>query len=113
MVQDSMTTRSGLYRLRTAFKYGRSVDIVQNSVSLVAVSNKQVTDWNLPRSIARIRDMVVYSFRGSEDAEPPANLIPLAKRGQQGHGLHGFSSLSLTQAHGVGRQIGSINERLL
>ena len=38
--------------------------MLQNSVWFVALSNRQVTDLNLPRSIARIRDMVVCSFRG-------------------------------------------------
>jgi len=52
----------------------------------------QATLLYLPRSIARIRDIVVCSFPESEDAEPSANLIPLAKRCQHGHGLHGFSS---------------------
>ena len=34
----------------------------QNSVWFVSVSRRQVTDLNLPRSIARIRDMIAYSF---------------------------------------------------
>jgi hypothetical protein len=60
--QDSITTRSGRYFCKTVSRYGRSVDIVQNSVSFVSVSKRQVTDLNLPRSMARILDMVVCSL---------------------------------------------------
>ena len=51
------------------------MDIVQNSVSFVSVSNRQVTDLNLPRSMARILDMVVCSLRGSGRVTLPTNLL--------------------------------------
>src|SRR5450755_2171008 len=49
--------------------------MLQNSVWFVSLSNRQVTDLNLPRSIARIRDMVVCSFRRSGKVTLPTNLL--------------------------------------
>ena len=55
------------------------MDMLQNSVWFVSLSNRQVTDLNLPRSIARIRDMVVCSFRGSGRVTLPTNLLTVLR----------------------------------
>ena len=67
------------------------MDIVQNSVSFVSVSKRQVTDLNLPRSMARILDMVVCS----NDKEVRIfshtfNLSVATNAVNRAHGLHGF-----------------------
>ena len=65
--------------------------MVQNSVSFVSVSSKQVTDLNLPRSIARIFDMAVCSYQKGK--ENPL----IACKAFKGHTANMVSSFRLTQ----------------